>query len=566
MAKFNLLDTDTVTLNNIFERSENYRVPEFQRDYSWKEEQWEELWEDIDALRKNKMSVHYMGAIVLKDSKDKTLGVIDGQQRLATLSIVILSVIKRLQDLVDSEIDVKDNSARKSLLMTKYIGVRDAASLKYTKKLTLNENNEQFYDSYLAELKTPPSPRSLTDSDKLLDKAFKFFYKKIKEEFPLEVGGKALAEFLLNELSERLTFIQIVVEDEVNAYTVFETLNSRGIELGTSDLLKNYLLSLTADSDEDKKHAKNQWKRITDLIDLKQFPNFLRYYWHSRYETIQKRKLYKVLRRSINNKSQAFELLNELEKYADIYVALNNPNDSKWNENSEIRKELRALKLFGVSQQIPLLMVAYEKLPLSSFAKVVRFCVIIAFRYNVMGNLDPKKQERVFHLAAKKIYEEEISSVSAIAQQLKTVYIRDDAFVQSFSRKEISVSKNNKLARYILFTIENLSGKSLNFETDDGTIEHILPQNPPKEWRVSVPEHKHEDIVNKIGNLTLLEAKLNKRSGTKEIGEKVEIFKESQYEITNKIKTEKWGEEEIFNRQKILAKRAKSYWKISQIK
>lgn len=279
IGTINLLDTKTVTLNNIFERSGNYKVPDFQRDYSWKEEQWQDLWDDISAIRNNKNPVHYMGAIVLQDSKDKNLVVIDGQQRLATLSIIALAIIKRIRDLVENEIDTDNNKDRIDLLMTRYIGEKEPVSLHYSKKLSLNENNEQFYSNFLPELKDPLSPRSLSSSDKLLNANFVFFYKKIKEEFDLDSGGETLADLLMNQVAEKLTFIQIVVEDEVNAYTVFETLNSRGIELGTSDLLKNYLLSLTADSEEDRRHAKEQWHRITDSIDLKEFPNFLRSVW-----------------------------------------------------------------------------------------------------------------------------------------------------------------------------------------------------------------------------------------------------------------------------------------------
>ncbi|CAN5455043.1 hypothetical protein BH10ACI1_BH10ACI1_34060 [soil metagenome] len=370
----------------------------------------------------------------------------------------------------------------------------------------------------------------------------------------------------MNQIAEKLTFIQIVVEDEVNAYTVFETLNSRGIELGTSDLLKNYLLSLTADSEEDKKQAKEQWHRITDSIDLKEFPNFLRYYWHSRYETIRKEQLYKVLRNSIKTKVEAFALLDELEKYSDIYIALSNPNDSKWNENPEIQMKIKELKLFGVRQWIPLLMVSYFNLQLSDFAKILKFCSVIAFRYNVIGNLDPKKQERIFHLAAKKVYEKKIDTAVKIAQELKGIYISDEAFSSGFKLKNVVVKKNSKLARYILFSIENQKfERSLNFETDNGTIEHILPENAPREWEKFVPQNKHDELVNRLGNLTLLETKKNKESGTKLIEDKIKIYEESQYKMTIEINSTKWTEKEIAERQEKLANIAKTAWKITQL-
>lgn len=566
MPQFNLLDTKTVTLNNIFERSGNYKVPDFQRDYSWKEEQWEDLWDDIATVRTNRNSVHYMGAIVFQESKNKDLIVIDGQQRLATLSIIALAIIKRVKDLKENGIDGKNNKDRIDLLMKKYIGEKEPVSLHYSNKLTLNENNEQFYSNFLVQLEEPSSPRSLSNSDKLLKKAFDFFYGKIKEEFGLDSGGEQLADFLMNQIAEKLTFIQIVVEDEVNAYTVFETLNSRGIELGTSDLLKNYLFSLAADNEEDKRQAKDRWNRITNLIDLKEFPNFLRFYWHSRYETIRKEQLYKKLRDSIKTKSEVFDLLKELEKYADIYVALDNPNDNKWSENQEIQKRIKELKLFGVRQQIPLLMVSYFNLPLTVFADVLRFCSVIAFRYNVIGNLDPKKQERVFHFAAKKVYENKLDTALKIAQELKSIYRSDEAFYNDIKLKNVVVKKNSKLARYILLTIEDqISPTSRSYETDPATIEHILPENAPLEWEKFVSKNKHSELVNRLGNLTLLEKTKNKESGNKPIDVKINIYKQSEYKMTNEINSSKWTEEEIARRQEKLATFAKGIWKITQL-
>jgi len=272
------------------------------------------------------------------------------------------------------------------------------------------------------------------------------------------------------------------------------------------------------------------------------------------------------LRNSVENKVQAFELLDELEKYADIYVALNNPNDYKWNENQDIQKRIKELKLFGVRQSIPLLMVSYFNLPLHIFTDVLRFCTVIAFRYNVMGNLDPKKQERVFHTAAKQIFERKIDTLVKVAQELKPIYRSDEAFLSDFRLKPVSVKKNAKLARYILFSIENQkTGKSLDYETDSGTIEHILPENMPEDWEKYVPKNKHEELVDRLGNLTLLESKLNRDSGTKLPEDKVKIFKQSQYLMTREIVSPKWGEIEISVRQEKLANVAKTVWKISQL-
>lgn len=566
MARHNLLDTDTVALNDIFTNGKRYQVPIYQRDYSWKEENWDDLWEDILSVYKQETRVHYMGAIVLQDLKEKQYSIIDGQQRLATFSIIVLAVIKRIQDLIDSNIDVEENEERKELYMEQFIGSKDGVSLRYSNKLKLNENNDSFYRSFLVQLREPINLHKLPSSNKLLQKTFDFFYGKVKEFFGEKPKGKELADFLQNQLAEKLLFIQIVVENDLDAYTVFETLNARGIELSISDLLKNYLLSLTAQSDEDKHQAKEQWNRIIQITDLDKFPTFLRYFWHSRYETVRKEQLFKALRRSVTTKEGTFELLDNLERYAAVYSALRNPNDELWQGNKEIRKRVSELKLFGVTQPYPLLLESYFKLPISQFEDVLRFCSVIAFRYNVVGNLDPKRQELAFHNASKKLFDAKITNSSQIAQELKNIYIDDERFENLFSTKQVNTKSKKKLARYILYSLENqIAGTERNFEDDTATIEHILPENPSDEWEDVFTQEEQENYVYRLGNLTLLESAKNNDCGTKPFSEKQKIYQQSQYQMTRQIDYPEWTANQIRSRQESLAKTAKTVWKITQL-
>lgn len=565
MPQYNLLDTDTVTLNDIFSNGKRYQVPEFQRDYSWEEEQWDDLWADILAVRDKKSDIHYMGAIVLQDLEGKNFSVIDGQQRLATLSIIALAIIKRIDDLVKGEIETRENSERKNRLTEQYIGEKDAVSLRYSNKLKLNENNESFYRSFLVQLRDPINPHRLPASNKLLQKAFDYYYLKVKELFSSNPSGESLADFLQNQISEKLAFIQIVVKNALSAYTVFETLNSRGIELSISDLLKNYLLSLTAKSEEDKRQAKEQWQRIIQITDLDKFPAFLRYFWHSRYEVVRKEQLFKALRNLVKTKEETFTLLDDLEKYAAVYSALKNPNDDLWLGNKEIRKRITELKLFGVTQPYPLLLEAYFKLP-SEFESILRFCSIIAFRYNVIGGLDPKRQEQIFHIAAKKIFEGEIVNSSQVAQELKNIYLRDEPFVNSFATKQINTKSKKKLARYILFSMENqIAQTERNFEDESATIEHILPENPLAEWEHFFAQDEIENYIYRLGNLTLLESSKNNDCGNKLYSEKLPVYKQSHYKMTENIDYPEWGAAQIRSRQEELAKLATAVWRISQI-
>lgn len=119
-----LLDTDTVSMADMLGNSKVYRVPPFQRDYSWREEHWEDLWNDMLALHENKEQRHYMGSVVLQKSSDKEFLVIDGQQRLTTLSLVAIAIIGHLQNLVENGVEPRENSERVSILRRTYLGER----------------------------------------------------------------------------------------------------------------------------------------------------------------------------------------------------------------------------------------------------------------------------------------------------------------------------------------------------------------------------------------------------------------------------------------------------------
>lgn len=275
----NLLATSTVSLSDIIGNGKLYKVPAYQRDYSWKEDHWEDLWTDIMSIS-NEENVHYMGSIVLQNKGNKNYTVIDGQQRLATLTLIVLATIKVLKNLVDNNIDKENNEERINLLSIKFLGFKDIGSLTYSAKLELNENNNSFFQSHLLVFRPPINEKTLGDSDKLLWKAYNYFVVRVSEYFKNNINGLQIANFLDKEIAEKLKFIQIIVENELSAYTVFETLNYRGERLSVSDLLKNFLFSLASKSDLE--HIKNKWKRTVDTIGLDKFPTFLRHFWISK--------------------------------------------------------------------------------------------------------------------------------------------------------------------------------------------------------------------------------------------------------------------------------------------
>ena len=358
MATGHLLDTKTVNLNEILGNGKIYRVPQFQRDYSWEQDNWEDLWNDIE-LAAETASAHYMGSVVLQSSTGKEFSIIDGQQRFTTLTIITLAVIDAIQKLADRGIEISENKERIDILMRQYIGQKDPTSLSYSSKLFLNENNDGFFQNRLIGFKDPVNIKKLSDSEGLMWNSYQFYKQKIERRFKKNNGGE-YASFLNNVVGELMIFIQITVEDELNAYTVFETLNSRGVELTSTDLLKNYLFSQVAKSETDLKQIKTQWKKIIDAIGLKEFPNFLRYYLLATRKQLTKEYLFKELKHFVKTGADVFNLLDNIEFYAYNYIALGNPDDEIWNTDKENRSAISILRAFKVIQWKPLAYLLYQ--------------------------------------------------------------------------------------------------------------------------------------------------------------------------------------------------------------
>lgn len=556
----NLLNANTISFADIISGDNIYQVPLFQRDYSWKEDNWDDLWLDIQNAI-DAQSRHYMGSIVLIKKGKKLLEIIDGQQRLTTLSILALSCIRIINDLIESDIDKKNNEERKDILMRKFVGFKSAKSLMFSPKLKLNKLNNPIYSSYLIQFHRVPNISREPVSNKALIVAYDYFYKKLSNTFSDKKSTDELIDFI-EFVGDNLQFIQITVVDELNAYLVFETLNDRGISLTVTDLFKNYLFSRVEESDHD--HLKNKWDSILKYIKYKDFANFLRYYWISRNSLITEKELFKAIKQSVTDQNGVIDIISNLEVHAEVFNALSDPKDDLWKGYSDIIKYLSDLQLFGIKQPFPLLLAAYEKFDHESFTKVVKICSVISFRYSVISGLKTNVLEQVYSRAANNIMKGNSTSPSSVFKDVSNLYVNDEVFTNQFTLKSIKTTSKNRLVRYIMYALENkLSDNSaINFDEDNGTIEHILPENPDDIWNSSFVKDTQTEFIYRIGNYALLEKKLNKDCENKSIEDKKKLYSKSKYATANTFDYDKWNPNKLKHRQSKLAKTAKQIWRL----
>ena len=566
MAKTSF-STGNQTLRQLLGNGMRYAVPIFQRDYSWTQDEWDDLWQDIQStLAPASDSAHYMGYLVLQTRDNKQFAVVDGQQRLTTFSLLALAVLKVLQDLVDTGREPSDNQLRINQLRGTYVGYLDLVTLVSRPKLELNRRNNAYFQNYIVPLL--PLPKTRFRSDELLRKGFEFFYKKLSELAAIRNDGAALAGFL-EALSDRMFFSVITLDDELDAFTVFETLNARGVKLSPTDLLKNYLFSVVHKSDphqSEMETLEQRWEEITGKLGEESFPDFLRVHWNSRNPLVRESGLFKAVRETTKDKAAVFALLRRLDEDVDTFVALGTPESPLWNADQ--RRHVRDLKLFGIRQPWSLLLAARRMFGDDEFTRIVEALVVVSFRYNLISSGATGDQETVYNATARDINDKKIARVSGVLKGLKPVYPADLEFSAAFAAKSFrtAAGRNKALVMYILFRLEAAQGPSLDPFNAKYSLEHIFPQNPGTHW----PQFTFDDgqeMLNRLGNCAVLETDLNKEMGNADFPAKRAVFARSDILTTRSIAQENldWDAGRIAARQKHQAEIACTVWRIAQL-
>jgi len=533
-----------------------YEVPPFQRDYSWDKEEWEDLWLDLLAI--DEEGDHYMGYLVLQETKQpKHFIIIDGQQRITTISLLVLATVKLLLD--------KNDNERAEDLRNTYLSSKDIATRVYVPKLKLNYNNEFIYAGKVLQMDIPNNLAGLKPSEKKLVGAFNYFYKTVKEYFK-SATAEEITLFITKKVDVKIFFTSITVKDDLNAFKVFETLNARGVKHSTADLLKNFIFSIIYSPNSGSiSHEERKWHRINDTLGKTDVTTYLRHFWNSRYFPGERKStLFKSIKKAIKSQVEAIQLLNDLDVNVTIYASFSNPYSEIWNSTQS--NLISDLNILDVSQCYSLLMTAYDKFSEMEFNKVLRDIVAISFRYNTIGGQNPNELERIYGKASVSIYRGETTTARDLFENyLKVAYIDDNSFKNDFLNKVLNTQKYNTLVKYILSKLEvQYGGTEPEVNSNSLSVEHILPERPDEHWLEKFANVEVDNYIYRLGNLTLLETSKNKEADRKSFNEKHLIFETSSYKLSKEqINYNDWNAQNISNRQKDMANKAATVWKIN---
>lgn len=566
------------TIRDILTLNRKYIIPRFQREYSWTKRELNAFWQDI--LRQIKLSDfdlttqdYFIGALVLvgDDSKDIYFQVVDGQQRLTTITIFFSALAQVLKD-IDRDLSQSCYS---------YVEGKDG-NFKSFFKLE-NENPKPFLQRRIQNIDKEEEYQPNTSEEKNLLVAYDFFIKKLKEDnLKIEFANNSLniKNFkytdLLKVIRDQILnckTIFITVDNERQAQTIFETLNAKGKDLETIDLIKNKIFNLL-EEEHPTDFAKESWKKIKSNLQEREFAvnisTFFRHYWISKYEFLIEGRIYDSFQKKVKeNKSEYKIFLNELLESSEDYVKIISPLDKDWKEqeSKEIYFSLKALNDFRVAQHRPLILTFFklykEKLininDLRNNIQTIEkfhfiFTAVCSMRASGLESIYSKFSRELRSKTEKQQIKKVISELfEKLKNKIPTLEVYKSKFEEiTFTNK---ITKDKKLIQYIFSKLEsNLIGTS-ELKTFNITLEHIESQQNDEKW------------VSTIGNLLPLSGEINSSIGNSTFEKKLPEFKKSELRIVkqfySKYENKKtWTEQDAMSRNEELAEATYNLWRI----
>jgi hypothetical protein len=481
--------------------SPRIEVPDWQRSYSWTSEEIETFWQDLtgfgDHYPENNIigEEYFLGSIVLVTGGATNL-LLDGQQRLATATI-LLAVLRDARRAY-----LADAATR---LQNKYISELDDATNLTSYVLTLNVYDREFFR---AEIQDDP-PVQVTPTLKshgLIRKARDYFAARVAEASETLGGGEAAFRWNLRisrVLCDHMSVVSVTSTDEDNAAEVFETLNDRGIGLSTPDLLRNLLLRRAPD-DVTRARIVAAWQTVLAIGEEVSVDDFLRHYWVSYRGDVKARKLYREIKgKIIDEDIESLPLSLDLAETALLYRDIVRARE----EDPELRRLLEAIRALGAKALYPALLSGYAATDDDDKAKgklrlLASSLVTMFVRYNVIAGRETTVMESTVYGAAAALRDSK--DFDAAVAALATLSPGSVEFVARFKRASV---RRNATARYLLREIEHAKRATQEVaveESDRVHVEHIYPQTPESDkWT------NHAQMIDRLGNLTLLSKRLN---------------------------------------------------------
>ncbi len=541
-------------------------IPLFQRRYTWKKENWQTLWDDLMVqYEEADTATHFMGAIVSVPTRSVPVGVskhliIDGQQRLTTVSILLCA----LRDCLELNLDSISASRIQEVYLTNRF--REPED---TLKFVPTQADRDVYRAIALDRKVP-----VNNKDVLMAAAYHFFKNKLLKG--IDPNGNPVApDKVLTTLEQRLQVVMINLSDNDDPYLIFESLNFKGEPLTPADLVRNYLLmrfrhTISTGGEQERVYL-NYWLPLENMLSTNLTDNlteFLRHYMMKDGDDIKEGGIYAAIKAKLKNidSTEAVEAeVRSMQRFGEFYAKFLLPAQE---ETTSIRDCLENIKELKVTTSYPLLLRLFDARQtgqlntaelekclglIESFVVRRAVCEVPANSLNKMfiqwAKNFPADRDRVGWL------HRSLSSGSGERR-----FPKNSEFATAFMTKP--QYRPRGIALFILRRLEKSFNHKETVDLSTVTIEHILPQTLNQEWKDELgadAESIHDTLVHTLGNLTL--TSYNSELSNLPFSEKKAKLKNTHIELNRWIlEQEKWQALEIEERAKSLLLIANNIW------
>jgi len=535
-----------------------FSIPVYQRDYNWQEKQCKQLFKDILTAGENKeISSHFIGSIVyihegVYEIGEKEFSVIDGQQRMITITLLFIALYHKL----------KENNSKEADKIYELYLINKFSEKEVNLKLVPPEENLNI----LIKVLENKFDELENYRDRNLVKNYSYFKKELTKFSDSEIQNIIVG-------IDKLIYVNIALENgKDDPQRIFESLNSTGLDLSQGDLIRNYIL-MDLDRKEQNRIYKNFWIpienncKVSDGNEVKNYvSDFIRdYLTLKRGEISVKAKVFEEFKMFYDNPDDL--KLEELKNYSVKYSHIIKPY---LEEDEDIREELKNLKTLDQVVINPFLIGILkdykedklDRKDLLNILKLLQSYIWRRFITEKPSNLLNKLFQGMYLKISKKENYYTATEEILLAQEFPT----NEELKESLKTK--NVYKNKERLKYVFRKIENYNHNELiDFDNDKITIEHIFPQRPSKTWKELYTDEELEEmkaLKNTISNLTLTgsNVKLGNKTFLYKRDQKIHGYRDSKLYLNSYLgKLERWDLQTMKERFEILFNDIIKIWK-----
>lgn len=524
--------------------SGTYTIPRFQRPYSWDKENVEEFWTDTTSKVKDD---YFIGSIVTYSMGSAAYGLVDGQQRLTTITIALCAVR-------DKYVELGYEAPAKGI--HRLIETRD---LNDQSQFVLKaESSYPYLQAKIQSFNKEDERIELGEEEKAIAVAYStisaFVDSKTNQNEPPAQAEQDIKEWL-DEVRDKLLALKVIwitLETQEDAYLIFETLNTRGKDLTAADLAKNHLLRLLPVDGNILDRPKDHWMEMQGHLENAnrsiQMTTFLHHYWLSKYPFTTEKELYKSIRTEVSAQNVK-EVIAELRSDCVLYRGIGEPEGLEiWTRaTTDVKHSIHCISnILNIQIANPLLLTALRLFKDKKLKdKQVREIISLVEKYHyihtsISGLPSSGGIARMYAGHARELANAHDSNargrcIEDFKRKIKDKVPAKSVFASKFKLLSYANPRQRDLIRYTLWKIDQRRCPALNIDRSSASIEHLLPQS-------SKELHAHS-----LGNLILVPIKFNGSTlDNKPYIEKKTLLQQNGYPIDIHIQnSDEWNKQEI---------------------